>query len=95
MTVTALAAQSPHAAAAATSSVHTVNCVSVVAPNDVVSATSTASRPRANTMRPMRGAVCRASIGYQAPATYTSAHAEKSIGLGAAGTPMSPRKPVV
>ena len=49
------------ATAYAISSVHTVNLVSVVLPKDVVSATSTASRPRPMRTRPMRGLLCRAS----------------------------------
>ena len=41
--------------------VQTVNFVKVVLPNEVVSATSTASRPRPISTRPMRGSLCRAS----------------------------------
>jgi hypothetical protein len=43
------------------------------------------------TMRPTRGWLWRASMGYQRPSRKTSAQAPKSIGLTSAGTPMSPR----
>ncbi len=43
-------------------SVQTVKPVRVVLPNDVVRATSTASRPRPMSTRPMRGSLWRASI---------------------------------
>ena len=48
----------------ATGSVQTVKPVRVVAPKDVVRATSTASRPRPISTRPMRGSLCRASSVY-------------------------------
>ncbi len=51
------------------SSVHTWNFVKVPGPNEVVSATSVASRPRAIKTRPMRGALCRASSAYHLPPT--------------------------
>jgi len=69
LVVDVIGSRRAHATAAVTSSVNTVNCVSVAPPNDVVSATSTASRPRAITTRPMRGRLCRASITYHAPST--------------------------
>lgn len=47
-------------------SVHTVNPVKVVLPNEVVRATSTASRPRPISTRPIRGALWRASSVYHA-----------------------------
>lgn len=47
-------------------SVHTVNPVKVVLPNDVVRATSTASRPRPISTRPIRGSLWRASSVYHA-----------------------------
>src|ERR1043165_5797870 len=43
------------------------NFFSFALPKFVVSATSAASRPRAMTMRPMRGTLCRASKVYQRP----------------------------
>ncbi len=49
------------AGASAISSVTTWKRISCVGPKDVEIATSAASRPRAMTMRPMRGWLCRAS----------------------------------
>src|SRR4029453_2327724 len=48
-----------------TSSVHTRKDWSIEVPKDVLIATSAASRPRAMRLRPMRGAVWRASKVYQ------------------------------
>ena len=42
----------------------------------------------------MRGSLCPPSNAYHRPPRYTSSHAEKSIGVGFGGTPMSPRYPV-
>ncbi len=42
-------------------------------------------------IRPMRGALWRASTVYQRPLKKTRTMALKSIGFGSAGTPMSPR----
>src|SRR3989442_13300685 len=52
-----------YAAAAGSSSAQTLNCVRLVVPNDVVRATSTASRPRAISTRPIRGRLWRAAGG--------------------------------
>jgi transposase len=49
------------------------------------------ARPRAITMRPMRGWLCRASTACQALSRKTSNQALKSIGAGSGGTPISPR----
>lgn len=51
--------------ASVTSSVHTVKFLSWFHPKVVEIATSAASRPRAITMRPMRGSLWRASNVYQ------------------------------
>jgi len=77
-----------------TCSVNTLKRTSFVGPNAVEIATSAASLPRAMTMRPMRGWLCRASKVYQLPPIYASNHALKSIGAGSRGTPISPRNPV-
>jgi hypothetical protein len=55
------------AAAVTTSSVTTLNPASLAAPKLVESATSVASRPRAMSTRPIRGALWRASKVYQRP----------------------------
>ncbi len=60
----------------------TVNFFSVEGPKEVVRATSTASLPRAMTIRPMRGMLWRASKVYQRPSRKTSVQALKSIGSG-------------
>src|SRR5450432_744603 len=78
---------------AATSSVMTVKLVSQPLPNEVVIATSAASRPVAIKTRPIRGLLLRASNVHQRSCRYTSNQALKSIG-GTKGTPMSPRYPV-
>jgi hypothetical protein len=60
--------------------------VSVWGPNDVISATSTASRPRPTTTRPTRGALFRASNVCQRPSRYASNQAAKSIRSYGEGT---------
>lgn len=74
-----------------TSSVHTLKLSRVFMPNAVLIATSAASRPRAIRTRPMRGWLLRASNVYHLPSRKASNQPAKSIGSGAAGTPMSPR----
>jgi hypothetical protein len=54
-------------------------------PNEVVNATSAASRPTAINTRPMRAALWRASNVHQRSSRYASNQALKSIGLGWAG----------
>ena len=76
---------------AATSSVHTLKLVNVLAPNALLSATSAASRPRAISTLPMRGMLLRASKVCHCPPRYTSNQAAKSIGPYGGGMPMSPR----
>src|SRR5262249_33532751 len=49
------------------SSVCTAKRLSTFGPKVVLNATSAASRPRAITIRPMRGTLCRASNAYQRP----------------------------
>src|SRR5262249_39453512 len=63
-----------------TSSVQTTNRLSLVSPNDVVRATSTASRPSAIVTRPILGSLCLASKVYQRPPRYASNQPLKSIG---------------
>src|ERR1700689_5436294 len=83
----------PDAASVATSSLITLNWVRLAIPNEVVIATSEASRPTAINTRPMRGWLCRASTVHQRLARYTSNHALKSIGVKVGGIPISPRDP--
>ena len=64
--VKALVAQPPWVARG-TSSVSTINCSNLFAPNAVVIATSTASRPRVIRTRPMRGVLWRGSNICQRP----------------------------
>src|SRR5664279_2258164 len=61
-------------------SVQTVKLRSVSGPNDVLIATSTASRPRASSTRPTRGTLLRASNVYHWPPRYASNQPAKSIG---------------
>src|SRR3989442_3161108 len=56
-----------YAAAAGSSSAQTLNCVRLVVPNDVVRATSTPSRPRAISTRPIRGRLWRGAGGWAGP----------------------------
>src|SRR6202034_1714149 len=55
----------PDAASVATSSLTTLKWVRLAIPNEVVIATSEASRPTAINTRPMRGWLCRASTVHQ------------------------------
>ena len=86
--------QLPPAAAGTRSSAHTLNVFRTCGPKVLISGTSVASRPRATTMRPMRGLLWRASNVYQRLSRYTSTQALKSMGAGSFGTPMSPRYPL-
>src|SRR6202453_1662231 len=55
----------PDVVSVATSSLITLNWVRLAIPNEVVMATSEASRPTAINTRPMRGWLCRASTVHQ------------------------------
>src|SRR5580658_7170391 len=79
---------------ACTSSVTTSNFLKYADPNEVVIATSAASRPVAISTRPILGVLCRASNVHHWSSRYTSNQALKSIGQGTGGTPISPKYPV-
>src|ERR1019366_6094716 len=65
----------------ATSSVTTVKLFSQAVPNDVVIATSAASRPVAISTRPIRGTLLRASKVHQRSSRHAWYQALKSIGV--------------
>ena len=78
-------------AAAPTSSVQTRKLLSVFGPKVMLMATSAASRPRRSATRPMRRA-SSARIEDVPLSPHVRFHpAEKSMGAGLTGTPMSPR----
>src|SRR5206468_9885313 len=76
-----------------TSSVCTAKRRSTLGPKVVLKATSAASRPRAITMRPMRGMLWRgADVQQQAP-KKSSHPAPQDLGSGPRGAPTSPAEP--
>src|SRR5579863_2490650 len=70
------------------SSAHTVIFARRGEPYVVTIATSSASRPRPISTRPIRGSLLRGSNVHQRPARYTSIQAQKSIGASGGGTPI-------
>ena len=76
-----------------TSYVQTRNDFRTWGPNELMSGISAASRPRATTIRPIRGMLLRGSKVHHHPSRNTSIQALKSIG-STTGTPMSPRWPL-
>lgn len=76
---------------AGNSLVSTKKRLSACGPNEAKRAVSAASRPYAIAILPVRGRLWRASNVYQWLSMQASNQAEKSIGAGSGGTPMSPR----